>query len=520
MSAAKYLRDGAIFVPCYVALDWASYIDPVAPFNITPWNPQPALAIAWMMLAGIRFAPAVFAAIVIADIVVRDMPGGYGVILTTAVTLAAGYAGIALAARSVLDGVDLRSTRQLTLFVAVLLAGTALVGAAFIGELAMYGLIAEINVLDAWLRFWIGDAVGELVALPLLLGVANAERRRSMLAQLRGPEAWAQFAILLMTVWIIFEGLGGDVSRHFYLLFLPLIWIATRSGLEGAMLATALAQVGIVLGLRGVGAHTVPVMEVQALVAALCLTALYLGMMVEERERATDDLRSSLRLAAAGETAGAIAHELNQPLTALANYGNAAQTLLAQGADTPQLSQVVARMRDESKRAAEVVRRIRNLFREGTTRLEICPSSDLLASTERIGAQVVGTRAIKLVISMEADVPPLYVDRMQIDLVLRNLLANAVDALEEHTPVRPRIHVSIGRHDNEQVRIVVVDNGRGPADAVRPDLFRPFASSRAKGMGLGLSVSRAIAEAHGGSLDARGVGRGEFHLVLPCAKPS
>ena len=76
MSVVRYLRDVAVFAPCYIALDWASYIDPVGPFNITPWNPQPALAIAWMLLGGLWHAPAVFATIVAADVVVRGAPGG------------------------------------------------------------------------------------------------------------------------------------------------------------------------------------------------------------------------------------------------------------------------------------------------------------------------------------------------------------------------------------------------------------------------------------------------------------
>ena len=71
MSAIRYVRDAAVFAPCYIALDWASYIDPVGPFNITPWNPQPALAIAWMLLSGLSHAPAVFVTIVAADVLVR-----------------------------------------------------------------------------------------------------------------------------------------------------------------------------------------------------------------------------------------------------------------------------------------------------------------------------------------------------------------------------------------------------------------------------------------------------------------
>ena len=90
-----YLRDAAMFAPCYVALDWASYVYPLGPFNITPWNPQPALAIVWLLLGGLRYLPVVLLTIFAADVLVRHSPGGYEVTLLTAVTLAVGYAAIA-----------------------------------------------------------------------------------------------------------------------------------------------------------------------------------------------------------------------------------------------------------------------------------------------------------------------------------------------------------------------------------------------------------------------------------------
>ena len=85
------IRDAAVFAPCYIALDWASYIQPLGPFNITPWNPQPALAVVWMLLGGLRHAPAVAMTVVLADIVVRHVPGGYAVTRGTALILTAGY---------------------------------------------------------------------------------------------------------------------------------------------------------------------------------------------------------------------------------------------------------------------------------------------------------------------------------------------------------------------------------------------------------------------------------------------
>src|SRR5512134_2247103 len=130
MSVIRYLRDAAVFAPCYIALDWASYLDPVGPFNITPWNPQPALAIAWMLLGGLGHAPAVFLTIVAADVLVRGAPGGPFITALSSGVLAASYAALAWMLRELAHGgVGLRTTRELTLFVAVTVGGTAFVGA-------------------------------------------------------------------------------------------------------------------------------------------------------------------------------------------------------------------------------------------------------------------------------------------------------------------------------------------------------------------------------------------------------
>ena len=519
ISAARYLRDAAVFAPCYIALDWASYIDPLAPFNITPWNPQPALAIAWMMLTSIAQLPAVLGAIVLADILVRHAPGGYLITCLSALVLAGGYAAIAWVLKRTVRDPGLHTARDLTLFSAAVLAGTCLVGAAFVGLLSAATLLPDSAFPAAWLRFWLGDAVGILVTAPLLLAAADDVRRRALLALARRPEAWLQALLLGLALWVIFGGLGGDPAHHFYLLFLPLIWIAVRSGMNGAIIATGIVQLGVVLGIHRGAGLPLPVFELQVLVSALSLTGLFLGVVVDERMRAEARLRESLRLAAAGEMAGAIAHEVNQPLTALTNYGRAAHMLLAANR-TGELEAIIAKMLQEAERAADVVRRLRDFFRAGTTRLETVQVIDLLGIARRIGESAIGGRAIAIETQGNGALPALFIDRLQIELVLRNLLANAVDSLAAAAPGDGRIRLAAQRHDEQHVRIIVADNGPGVAAQAREEVFEPFVSGKPSGMGLGLAVSRAIAEAHGGSLEAALAPHGEFHLVLPCAQSS
>lgn len=514
MRAATFLRDAAVFAPCYVALDWASYIDPVGPFNITPWNPQPALAIVWMLFAGIVHAPVVAATIFAADVVIRHAPGGYAINLATAATLAAGYAIIALVLRRVLADTALRRVRDLTIFCAIVIAGAAGVGAAFIGLLAVSGQLGEMSFRDALLRFWVGDAVGILITAPLLLAAAHAGRREALMTMARRPEAMLQAGVLTGLLWLIFTAMGGDPARHFYLLFLPLIWIAARHGMNGAIAAMAIVQIGVVLGIHQTGT-SLSVVELQALVAALTLTALFLGVMVDERQRAEEGLRQSLRLAAAGEMAGAIAHEVNQPLTALANYGRSAQMLLAGRPDSAQLQEIIVKVLSEADRASDVVRRLRDFFRAGTTRLEAVEVESLLAAARQIGRGAVGDAPIAVEVDSEPRLPPLFVDKLQVEVVLRNLIANAADSLLTTRREGGRIAIHAARQ-GEQIRIAVTDNGPGMSAAMRGRAFQPFISGKPAGMGLGLAVSRAIAEAHGGSLEAVPVDHGEFHLVLPC----
>ncbi len=517
MPVARFARDAALFAACYVALDWASYIDPLGPFYITPWNPQPALALAWMLFGGLQHLPVVLVTVFAADLLVRHAPGGIFVSLVTSVVLAGGYAWIAWILRSLVRGLGLRSLRELTVFVATVVGGTALVGTAFIGVLRAAGLLGQVSLPDAWVRFWVGDAVGILVTMPLLLTVSDRERRTRLAALLRKPETLVQGLVLAATIWLVFWGLGGDPGYHFYALFLPLIWIAVRGGMNGAIAALTIVQLGVVAGVHQGAAPAFPVLEIQALMAALALTGLYLGMMVDERSRAEESLRQTLRLAAAGDMAGAIAHELNQPLTALSNYGQSALMVLGnREAPAAALPEIIEKMLQESRRAAEVVRRLRDFFRAGTTRLEPLEAEELLAAVRRIGQQAIGSRPIALEALAEPGAPALYVDRLQIELVIRNLIANAVEAVEKDAGPDKSIRVRVRRAGGDELAVDFVDSGPGLRADMLERVFEPFVSGKPTGMGLGLAISRAIAEAHGGVLEARAAKHGEFHLVLPC----
>lgn len=173
-------------------------------------------------------------------------------------------------------------------------------------------------------------------------------------------------------------------------------------------------------------------------------------------------------------------------------------------------------MLPEAQRAADVVRRLRDFFRTGTTRLEAIEVRELLAIARRIALQLAGPHAITVETEGSETLPSLFIDRLQMELVFRNLLSNAIESIISARLQDGRVNITAQRYGESQVRFVVSDSGPGILPARRPGLFEPFVSGKPTGMGLGLAVSRAIAEAHGGTLEAPAVEHGEFHLVLPC----
>ncbi len=517
-SLAADARDALLFGACYLALDWASTIYPLGPFNITPWNPPPALSIVWMLLGGLRYAPVVFAATFAGDLVYRDAPGGLLISIITSLILTVGYSGIAAGLRVGFhfDG-RLRDTRQLWIFVAATAVGAAIIGIFYVGALSAAGFSFRDSFLAVAFRFWLGDTVGVLVTAPLLMVAADPVGRQHLMQFCRKPETLLQFATLFGLIYFMFQG-GAKPQQYFYLLFLPLIWIASRNGLSGAVAASGMVQIGVVMGVQMGSLQAITIVELQVLVIALTLTGLALGIIVDEREQALDNLKRSLRLAAASEMAGAIAHEINQPLSAMHNYGSACQIMLRGGKDSVsyhELSGTVDKMLQESKRAAEVVRRLRDLFRRGAIQLEPVKVAILLqrANAISLALNVAGDVAFR--IDSNDGAQTLLVDRVQIELVLRNLIANAFEAVAKMPPGGKEVTLLTRMLDKERILIRVADTGKGMSPSVRKHLFEPLSTSKSTGMGIGLAISRTIAEAHGGSLALSDSSHGQFDLVLP-----
>ncbi|MDX9996018.1 MAG: MASE1 domain-containing protein [Rhodocyclaceae bacterium] len=506
------------FVCAYPLLDWISYTHPMAHFNITPWNPQPALAIALLMLYGQRWLPAVTLVIAITEQLIRDTATPWQIDITAALVLGLCYGAMAQAlTQHFRISPRLDALRDVLRLIGIVILGSLLTGALYVGTLVAGNAGPAVQFPEALLRFWIGDGVGMLVFLPMTLMLADDARRRQIGTMLLKPETLLQAASIVATLLFIFGQNLAEQVKFFYLLFLPLVWVSVRSGLLGSAVAALLIQTGIIIAVHITGQTPLSVFELQTFLIALTVMGLFLGVTVDEREQAELALRKSQKLAAAGQMAAALTHELSQPLTALANYARAGQLLvIAASPDRSQLEETMNKLVAESRRTADVVRRLRDFLQHGAMRME---QANLVALMENSVSRLQATAAAENT-TLRCHVPtgplPVMMDTLQIEIVLRNLLRNAIEAACENPAEGREVHAGITCESAREVTVSIVDSGRGIRRGQSEQIFEPFETTKASGMGMGLAVSRAIIEAHHGRLWAEdGDKAGILRFTLP-----
>jgi signal transduction histidine kinase len=322
-------------------------------------------------------------------------------------------------------------------------------------------------------------------------------------------------------VFGVFQQSHLDQFKWFYVLFLPVVWASTRFGAVGAVWSAALVQALLIIEVQTGQYQPVTVFELQALMLALTCTGTLLGTIVDERLAAEEALRSSLRLAAAGDMAAALAHELNQPLTALSTYARVSQMLARRlpqdDAAAQGILDVTDKLAGEAARAGDIVNRLRRFFRERSTELQPTELRELLADAIASQARRAEELQVRLGLGDVPELPPVWIDRVQIAVVLRNLVANAIEAAADRPDPgeRPTSVTVSAELQRDAVLVSVVDSGSGLSAEQAREVFDGTASSKPGGMGIGLSISRAIVEAHGGRLWGEPGEGGTFRFTLP-----
>lgn len=594
---------------------------------------------------------------IIGDVAFRDLPVPLITSVLGAGLIALGYTCATYFLTHTLN-CNLRLARSHDIIILLVVAGLAALVVAVGYVLLLYasGLLAWEMVPRGILRRWVGDAIGIATLTPfLLVHLPDRTSWRQWLPRHPG-EVSGQVAAIGTALWMIFgvewstpPGAGLEF-QFFYLLFLPLIWIAVRSGLPGVTAGLLLTQLGLITAIQLAGDYSgATVTSLQTLMMALACASLLLGSVVSERRRTETLLRDSesrlqtlvntapdgiltldadgrieslnpaaerlfavrspqltgtpitrllpdltlphpgpagemlairpngetvpvevatalaqaenlhslicvirdisprrqiearlqekqaelahvSRLSMVGEMASALAHEMNQPLAAIANYTRATLMLMhSPQTDPARLRMALEKTAHQAERAGEIIRRLRTFLGKGDSQPAAVSLPRLIDDVLELVRPTARQSGVRLHLDLPDSLPPVFADRIQIEQVLLNLIRNGLEAVNSQPPGSRTVTLSAARLDPTTLRISVHDNGPGLAEDVQDRLFQPFTSTKTTGMGLGLSISRSIIEAHGGKLWCQNLdpeapslpflpsGGTLFHFTLPVA---
>jgi PAS domain S-box-containing protein len=238
----------------------------------------------------------------------------------------------------------------------------------------------------------------------------------------------------------------------------------------------------------------------------------------EEARHQRETLAHISRVTTLGELSGALAHEINQPLAIIMSNAQAAQRLIKQvPPDLVEIGHILSDIVAEDRRAGEVIRHMRELLKRGeTTMVPLAMNAVVEEVIDMMHADII-SRRVTVELALSPELPRIRGDRIQLQQVILNVVFNAFDALADNETTHRRVRISSMRHQ-DVVRLSVSDEGHGLPDDVEA-LFQPFVTTKSKGLGVGLAISRSIVRAHAGRLwaEANPTGGAIFHLDIPLA---
>lgn len=517
----------------YVALEWLSFIHDYNGLPITPWNPGLGVVFAQMLKRGPLFTLVLFAGLMISQTLVLETPLDLFAVGVTSLIITAIYGAAAFAIRGISDFSP--AIARLRDLVIVLVGGTAAAACASTAVFAFLiaqGHVTWNDVEVAALPMFLGDAIGIAVMTPLILRLAQRGMNLLPPRGLRFEFIGHTFFILAIIV-VISAGQFEDETRYFYLLFLPVTIAAIHYGLDGACLSLALTQFALVAGLHISQEDAAAFNEFQRLMIVLTTTGLTIGAAVNERQRALDFERASeaslrdmeteaghaVRLQLVSGMASALAHEINQPMTAARAHVRTAEHIL--GLDRPDLERAARNLNlamTQIDHAGDVLSRMREQVRSSAPSLAPAAVRPMVEDALLLIQADAQDARVRIHTDIPHDLPEVIGDRIQIQQVLLNLIRNAIEAISASGTKGGAVRIVVRALVNpERIEFAVHDDGPGLSDDMTTKLFEPLATTKKDGLGLGLPICVSIVEAHGGRfwLRTHESGNTEFRFTLP-----
>jgi two-component system, LuxR family, sensor kinase FixL len=522
------------YLAAYVILEWASFIHVHKGLPITPWDPGLGVTFALMIRGGPLGGLILFAGMVIAETLVLQNDVDWQIDIGVAAITALSYTSIAaLLQRYFRIDADLTHLRDVLMLLAAGLAGAVLNTVLLSAFLLAVGQFDMRDVMQVARPVIIGDIIGIAVVTPLLLRFGVQEQLKTHRLLSLAPEGALYFCIIGAALWLIVGSEAAHGFRLVYLLFVPVVIAAVRHGVDGACFTLAVTQFSLIGLLHFSGYDAGEFTEFQSLALALTVTGLIVGVVVSERknsDRIARDAQARLverqaeaalvaRVNLVSGMASALAHEINQPMTAARALGRSAQHLLrTPGSDLSRADGNLSAMLTQIDHAGDIVRRMRSFIRRGHPHVSTINTPEMLEEAMTLAHAEASVRHVRVDLDAPADLPDLHGDRVQLEQVVLNLVHNAVDAIAAAGRSDGHVRVVARRHAAPpRVEIGVLDNGPGIEGELADRLFDPLTTAKQDGLGLGLSICASILEAHGGRvwLHSGTPGATEFRFSVP-----
>jgi len=498
------------YLLAYLVLHWASYIFVYPEFGVTPWDPKTGLSFLLAALLGAASFPVLFATTLLGQYF--TMPyADPALIATRAFLFAIVYtlAGIGFAKSTAADRPG--SIAEVLKLLVIGTIAAVLYGVLVVAAIAWLNRMPSPWLLSAIVTSATGDLIGTLTMVPLYLAWRSAGERR-------WPEPGAFLhlsigALIIFGASFIVFGLDSiDQFKFFYLLLPPIVTSALRYGFVGAALSIIATDFFMMAIITARDFEPGTVTELQILMITLSATGLLLGSVVSDRVRLSAELVEShkklseaqtrllhaSRVLLVNEMASAIAHEMNQPLSAVRNFIRAVQRLLPERElDRSKIEGLIDAAVAQVDVASAIINDTRRLVKRDAADL---PTAAVDESTDLCLRLLQGELHHSSATVRQA-IPPgirVHIPPVKLQQVLLNLLRNAIEAFDGCTLAT--IAIVARGVGNDRIEISISDNGPGFADAIRGELFKPFATSKESGLGLGLNLSRSIIEDYGGEL--------------------